>query len=335
MAYFVGSANSLHDLRSVLVSALIHTGWSQSGDVVHKNSLAVTLTIAGDGLSIGSTLGLVVGNGVSAGVLIAPSGAPLRIGPLSIGRGAVESSWEWPVAYHLHILHNPEEVYLLVNYGGFWQILSFGASPAPGNIGTGNWGHTSIPAFGSINTSSSSQIFENSAWIQPQGAALNYYYSLWLNSTAPFFVDTPNGGQTEEMSSVIHGVEDSNGGVVWSARREAVVGGSAGSSNRGVSSATPLMPLLNTQPNSWNLEATLLPCQVFQKRAESKLSLIAELQHIRFTRNDYLPDGSILTLGADSWKIYPMYRREPSQRNPARTTNHSGTLAIAIRYDGP
>lgn len=333
MAYFVGTANSLHDLRSSLVAALLDSGWSQSGEAIHKAGLSLSLTVVGDGLSIGSTLGLVVGNGVSGGTLIDPSGAPLRIGPLPVTSGATQTSWQWPVNYHLHIMQEPDEVYFLINYGEFWQALSFGNSPSLGNIGTGNWGHTSIPATGAIG-GINKQIGEDGAWIKSVGAELNYYYALWLNSTAPFFVSVPNGGNAEEMSSVIHGVEDSNGDAVWSARREAILPG-YGVSNRGVSSATPLAPLLDTQPNSWNLEATLLPCQIFQRRAESKVSLIAELQHIRFTRNDYLPDGSILTLGADRWKIYPMYRRETAQRQPGRTTNHSGTLAIAIRYDGP
>jgi hypothetical protein len=48
-----------------------------------------------------------------------------------------------------------------------------------------------------------------------------------------------------------------------------------------------------------------------------------------------------VTIGQDRWKIYPFFKKNIQYRNgttgasPSGGTNHSGTLAMAIRHDGP
>lgn len=326
MAYFVGTANSLADLQSAFEAALGNTGFTESSGIYVKNDIHAKLSVVGDGVSIGSVLNLSVGNSASGSVL--EDFRSSRIGPQSITTGV--TSWSWPVAYHIHILENPSEAYMLVNYGSFWQSLSLGQSPAPGNPGTGIWVHGSIGG-------NATNLGESALSMDANGIQRNYYYSMNMSCCIPFFEQGWSGGTTIHTGSLVHGVYQPDGSIGWNPPTASMVNGN-GANPLGVSSATPLAPLLGSQPNSWNLEAILLPCQVFQRRLENKSSLVIELSHLRITRNDYLPDGEVITLGSDRWKIYSAYRRDTTQRNGSGTSsasNHSGTFAIAIRYDGP
>jgi hypothetical protein len=55
------------------------------------------------------------------------------------------------------------------------------------------------------------------------------------------------------------------------------------------------------------------------------------------TRNDNIDDGQILTLGSERWFIAPVYRKNTASRaaSPYNGATHSGTIAMAVRYDGP
>lgn len=318
MAYFVGAANSLSDLRSALESALLSTGWSAEGGALSSNGLRLALSVTGDGTSIGSKLQASVGNSPADLAPITP-----WIGPLSNGAGA--TSWAWPVAYNLHVMSDPLEVYLVVQYGSFTQMLAFGKSPSSGNSGSGNWVH-------GVSSAAQTTLTEKSFTILPEGITTsNDSYQYKLAGCAPFFLRVVYHGVS--MASTIHGAINAAGEPVWSAS------GIDLSAANGISSSLVMAELMRVQPNSWNLECALLPCQVFQRRLENKVSLIGELVHLRYLRNDYISDGEVVTLGPDRWKVYPIYRRNTAARNgtTAGTSplDHSGTLAIAIRYDGP
>ena len=92
-------------------------------------------------------------------------------------------------------------------------------------------------------------------------------------------------------------------------------------------------PLIQRTPNTWNGEATLLPVQAYLARPSSKVSLIAELGHMRYVRIDNYNAGDIITLGADRWKVFPWWQRNAASRDGADFS--SGTLGFAVRYDGP
>lgn len=324
MAYYTGTANTLNDLKGTLTLALTGNGWSQDGEILSKGGTFISLTVgAEDPLVPDTRLILSMGNSVLGGVLQDTPLSP-RIGPLRDGSGQY-NTWTWPVQYHIHVL--PTEVYLLVNHDGvWWQHLAFGRSPTPGNPGTGNWLYASFPHPGRSHMNS---IVEMS----PDGGSMSTYRSV-NRSPLPFFW---TGGKDNSypslyMNAQIHGCTDINGETKWSDRE--FPGFYTTASMTGVTSGPTMSPLFSLQPNAWNSESTLLPIQIFQHRLENKVSLVGELVEARFIRNDFLPDGEIVTVGGTRWKVYSAYRRNTAARNGGRS-NHSGTFAIAIRYDGP
>ncbi len=129
----------------------------------------------------------------------------------------------------------------------------------------------------------------------------------------------------------VHGaISNSDGTAIWSNGEQAF----DFLASHTVNAADAIKPLLGMSPNAWNQESILLPLQVIQARPDFKVSLINQLVHMRVCRNDYLMPGQVVTLGTDQWKVYPAYRRSTQDRNGLNGV-HSGTLAIAVRYDGP
>lgn len=323
MAYLIGTANSLQDLKLALEANLESNGWEWEGTSLRKRGLHVGLEIIGNGVSTGSRLHITVGNN-------AQDIAPVKpwIGPY-LGLTGKPSSWEWPVTYHLHISDSPLEVYLMVSYGDFFQMLSFGQSPSPGNAGTGNWVHGSV---GSDPSTTTAKTYAEDAYsLDKTGIICRGNYGYYLSSCAPFF---KKGTSLEigAFGSSMHGIIKGDSSVGWINPSSSF---DYAPNLDGASSAQTLVPLLDCALNSWNSETVLLPCQVFHRRAGNKVSLVGELRNLRFIRNDYLPDGEVIDLGGERWKVYPFYRRNPSDRDVKTIPrNHSGTFGIAIKYDG-
>ncbi|HEY5805075.1 MAG TPA: hypothetical protein VIT90_15415 [Lysobacter sp.] len=337
MAYVTGTASSLAALLTALRNACTTNGWALSGNVLHKGGCYAETLVGStnDDTGIPANWRLIVraGNGIDGANALtdAPASGP-RLGPLIAANEASWPDWDWPVAYHIHIHDSPDEVYMFVNYGAgaYFQHVGFGKSPSPGNAGTGNWQTGSIPS----TSSGSYRKRVNGACIAPDGGSLNYAnQETWC--PAPFFWgQCLNLSSEMRLNSQMHGaIGDTDGLPDWSNYINAFL--TSGSGDRRVSSAVPIRPLMGYIPNAWNNEAVLLPCQVLQVRPESKSSLIGELKHLRFTRNDFIDPGAVITLGPDKWKVYPCYRKELSVRNGGAQLTHSGTIAMAIRYDGP
>lgn len=332
MAYVTGTANSFADLLTALRNACTSNGWTLSGNVLHKGTCyAESMLNAGAYFSHpnpGSTISVRAGNGIDGSNALTDSavsgvGAP-RMGVVPSTTPLVD--WVWPVTYHVHVLTAPDEVYFRVNYNGGqkWQQLSWGQSPASGNAGTGNWASAFMS--GSIPPPS---LTDSCLAVSPAGAVINVFSSLLL-ACEPFFGVPGSGGAVDGISANahMHGAIDNTSGLpVWTPDNFAVT--TSGSA----SAATAVVPLLAYSPNAWNQQAGLLPVHVLQYRPSAKVSLIGELGHLRFLRNDFIADGEIVTLGSDRWKVYPMHSKNIAARDGA--PSHSGTLAVAVRYDGP
>lgn len=333
MAYVTGTVTSLTDLVTAIRNACTANGWALSGNVLSRNGCFAEIMLANNGESGSPPNGNVrvrSGNGIDGSneLTDAAPGHGL-IGPLRVG--STYPDWDWPVAYHIHVMQDPDEVYVLINYeGGLrWQILAFGQSPSPGNAGTGNWFSAMMGRIGrsDVYRTTGSFVFN------PAGSLL---HGSRGRLGGPLFFFSFNGANNDwtRLGSQIHGAfDDANGGVpVWSTDANWFSGGN---DQRMVSGIAGLHPLLAYQPGAANEATALVRCQILQKRPEQKTSLIGELRHVRWVRNDYIGDGEIIQLGSERWKVYPMHRRNPSVRDGQDPGDHSGTMAIAIRYDGP
>lgn len=337
MPYLTGTAASFTDLLTALQNGCTANGWTLAGNVLSKDGCYVSVTIGNNGeddAPLNKALVVQAGNGIDgSNNLTDAADAPARLCILRDAAGSGYTEWDWPVNYYLHVLTDPDEVYLFVNYfsGQFYQQLFFGKSPAVGNAGTGNWYHATIPVIGR------SDIYRrvNSAGIAPNGGRVGVLSAASPYVPAPFFWGTTkDNSYPVYLASQMHGCIDNISGLpVWSNGNNPL--GVSAADNAAISAAVPLQPLMTMTPDPVSLEAALLPCQILQGRPNSKTSLIGELKHLRFTRNDYIDPQAIIARGAEKWCVYPCYRKNAAARDGGANIDHSGTIAIAIRYDGP
>lgn len=318
MPYITGTANTLAELRDALVGACTANGWSwnSSTEVLSRagrfsgKDLFVRLQISG------AFLTLLGRSSASAG------DAPIipRIGGSWTGSSA-QYAVVYPLTYFIHIYDY--EVYLVINYSAdFWQYCAFGQSSIP-LPGTGMWVTACLSSYANSgdNSVAYSAVVMSSGNLTNNGAASGVSF----NGAAPFLSHTP-AGEVYRSSCIHHAFSPT---YQWNMSDYA-------SSVNSLSSLT--CQLIGYLPNGFNSEAVLLPVREFIARSSgSYLSLVVDLEHCKITRNDYYQPGQVVTIGAEKWKIYPLTRKNASARNGVQTTYqfHSGTFAIAIRYDGP
>lgn len=297
MAYVNGSATSMTDLLSALQAACTANGWTLSGNVLHKGSCYVEVTVASGYLVILGGTGIDGSNNLTgAGPYVA------RIGLAWTG-----DSLTFPMNYVVHIGATPDEIYFIINYEvNRWQWLAFGSSPMAGLPGTGNWYGASI----------SRKIGSSKCYITPTSGG-------YLGISAPSMALFWNNYSTYQTCFVHHDLD----GNTWSLDNAASTDST--SAAIAINAAQPMIP---RQPNSWNGEAALIPIQPCIARTSGKVSMILDIAHSRYIRNDNYTDGDIITLGSDQWCVYPWHQKNSAARDGGNSINHTGTLGWAIRY---
>lgn len=339
MAYVTGTANSFADLLTALRNACTTNGWTLSGEILHKGTCYVQTRVGENGSTdtspvppANSMLIVRIGNGKDGSNILTDTphgtlGGP-RMGRIKDTVSNTYLDWDWPVTYHIHVNVSPDEVVMIVNYGSgqYFQTVMFGQSPSPGNAGTGNWAGGTVPNV--VGGYGGSPFSNANIGMMASGTFSLYAGSYWC----PFpFWQTSDGGLTgTPANGCIHGAVNSSGATIWSSVTAMPYFGA----NDGVTASAPLEPLALRSPNAWNSEAILLPMQLLQARPSSKSSIIGEFKHIRLVRNDFIDNGTVLIYGSDKWKVYPAFKKNAAVREGQGIT-HSGTFAVAIRYDGP
>lgn len=353
MAYVSGNASSLSDLLTALRNACTANGWTLSGNVLEKGTCFVEiLYIPKVGATTHVDFGFLqirggTGKDGSNNLTGAPpdfaAGRPACgiIGPMGNTTGvSVYTDWDWPVTYYIHINDTPDEVYMMVNYfsNQYWQGMSFGQSPAPGCPDTGNW------VWGSnirdnVDTGTLGRVRGSSmVVVNPGGSALSSFNGGVVPGAIPFWAYTKDESSAVPTAGQFHGTWMNDGVTTgWSHQRyNWNSSGNPSTAMNVVCSALPSQPLPTYSPNTWNNEAHLVRLQILTPRLDWKSSIVGELIHARYVRNDFLDDGEILTLGSDQWKVYPAYRKDVTARNgtgsAGATPGHSGTSALALRY---
>lgn len=352
MAYITGVANSLSDIVTALRNACTSNGWTLAGNVLHKGGCYVDIQALST--PVGGDFGVIEikpGNGIDGSNQLTDTPALYTtswpasgvIGPMGNGTStSAYTNWDWPVTYYIHILTSPDEVYLMVNYGSnqYWQGLSFGRSPAPGCPGTGNWSYASNPRRRTDASGSGGRLNGDSrVVVNPSGNQMSTFNGGVVPGAIPFWGYTMDQSGSTPNPGLFHGVWNNDGVTTgWSHPRYYWnSSGNPSTAMNVVSSSRVSQPLPTYSPNAWNDEAHLVRLQILCPRLEWKSSVVGEIKHARFVRNDFLDDGEIITIGSDKWKVYPAYRKDVTNRNGSGTggSTHSGTCALAIRYDGP
>lgn len=312
MAFVTGNANSLADLLTAIRNACTANGYALNGNILSKGTLHVSMEI------VSSQLRVTGGTGRSGTTLLGPGPQYSKIGPTGL------NDMTFPITYHIHIMTAPDEVYVMINFNAvYWNFIAFGQSDHPGLAatgGTGNW----YGATHSQNASMGGLIV-----VSPTsgGGYTNQSGYNGMKTGAGLFNGT-SGWVANQYSTncLIHSGLNPVGG--WSEV--------ASVSNPYYTEAINFQrPQLSYLPNAWNAQTVLVPICVTSSAASSKYQVVAELRHARYMRNDNYNDIDIITIGSDQWRVYPFFRKDSSARDGGNGVGHSGTLAHAIRYDGP
>lgn len=296
MSYYTGTAVDLAGLRQALFDACVAEGWTLTGEILSKGTMFLRVQI------VSGYLTFLGGTGQSAGALTGAAANVSRIGTLN------NVAIAFPVKYEIFAFAN--EVYLVINYNvSYYQWAAFGKSTVQGLLGTGMW-------FGASCFSSATNTL---AMIATGGTSGGYCVpGLFYRNRA-----NANTNASLVECRIHHGLDS----LTWS--------DGASSSNPGASAIDATTPLLGMLPNTWNSEAILLPIRVFLPRASFKTSLVADLEHARYTRVDNYTPGDIITLGSDRWKVFPWYLKNAAVRDGGGNITHTGTFGWAVRYEGP
>src|SRR5690606_2609744 len=116
-----------------------------------------------------------------------------------------------------------------------------------------------------------------------------------------FFTGT--GGQSGAPSGFVHCAINSLG---WKSNASATELGFA---------CNYCASLISLLPSPFNAATVLLPVKAVNYAPSGGRVIVANPKNVRFTRNDNLQAGEVITLGADKRKIYPMYRKNATLRN--------------------
>lgn len=310
MPYVSGLANSASDLLNAMVIAGTDNGWTYDTaySLLHKGQIYGRLSASGLNFLVQAALGY---NGAT---LNTPAAKQVGITDRLSKSGNTRLSY--PVTYHIFVHTDPDDIILAVNYQVmWWQWLALDQARTFGVLGNGiwHWGtatsdispnagvaidSSGSPGGGHGNTSGAPFWQSNDiSGVQASSIYLNFNGHGWWNNPMGVFTKSPNNARAT------------------------------------IATGTQLV----TQPNHWNGEAVLARVHIMAAQPSSFWSHVAELPHLRMTRNDNINDGQIMTLGSERWFVAPVYRKNINSRNAStyKEPNHSGTVAIVVRYDGP
>lgn len=313
MAYYSGTASSLTNLRTALLTHAQADGWALTGDVLSK---------AGVFFRVQETATNITCLGCEDNAVSNPAPSVVMIGQIRVSSGSPTREIVYPCSYE--VFGFAQELYLIVNYDSdTYQWMAFGKSTVSGLPGQGGWcGATSGgPFISNIGGAGPFELYQNgiSSLTAPSnitGLAGVLFGTIYTHGAS---------GGYPPMNCWCNSNLDGTG---W-------LPAASGASYEGFESLQSIRELLWQQPSAWNTEAALLPICAWKHRAAWKLSLVADLEHARHLRIDNLAPGDVLTLGPDRWKVFPWYRKDAAARNGGLQVNHTGTFGWAIRYEGP
>ncbi len=213
---------------------------------------------------------------------------------------ALQTALSFPVTYHTFVFSN--EVLLVISSGDEYQWLTFGESQQTGLSGTGNFYGASLAS----NVPATFTMVAAGGFYAPAIFWGNYY------------------GATYGKNCFVH--SDLDGDAWWPGLT---------TSDTIVTGAKYLYDLISVQPNSYNQETILLPIKAFKNRGDSNVSQTLEIENARHLRNDNYVNEEIVTIGLDSWMIFPCFKKNIDTRDGGSALTHSGTFGFAVKYEGP
>ena len=224
----------------------------------------------------------------------------------------------WPVTYHLFYGATPDQVVCGVQYDTIsMQWIMFGDISkvhASAYVG-GNW----VWATKGVSPHLPSMFYSISDTLLNSNSLTNSGLSI------PF--SDVQSVSTTNTSGVIHAEIDGQIFAVPSNTNSITIQGRVKLTNY------TIRTLFRT-PNTWNSQAILIPIHLEMLMQSSLHGYLGFIEHVRLIRIDNYELGDIITLGSDTWKVYPCMQKDTVYRNGSSgvVTDRSGTLGFAVRY---
>lgn len=334
MPYASGVANNVDDLISALEAACVSGGWALSAgagyNVMSKDGMNVCCFKVGaptqyPALGFGGTTNFLLPGYVTTGTY--PWMKLAGVYPISYRIFVVSGGGANTVFLSIREANLVDFQYLAFGNlenkvgtytGGEWISGAYGSRPSGANKALASTG-TGL----AITNVSGGNDAINNANSYGQHCGIFVEQTEQPNSGADFFAPT------SYVRCDIDGAA-----MCSSANRFGAVDGTTITMMR--FAKLPLMRGLNL----WNGESVLVPMHLYLNRASLTVSRIGTIGHIRLVRYDNYETGDIITLGTDRWMLLPIFKRNTAAPGGAKPgfvsfDGHSGTLAYAIKYDGP
>ena len=320
MAYYSGNAANFADLKTAIENACVAEGWTLTSTVLFKGSCNVQFTATG-------TTRLVMrgGTGRSGSTLTNPATNGVKV------ESIVGDPITFPVAYEIHILTAPDEVFVVMNHNADrYQTLAFGQSPTPNLPGTGVWISGGLQEAANVSSSAIYGLYFDPA----TGCGTSGFSSSssnQRNAMGLFNSTSGNNSVHGQRSTFFH--DGLDGGTGWCPTTVSTATYTDDGQSPGM---MPYGTLYTNTPSTAYYTTFLIPMYGFRNRPSFGISISICVEHARHARLNYHDPGDIIEFGGEQWKLYPHYRRDLSQPNGANATIfHSGTYGFAVRYTGP
>ena len=150
MAYYSGTASSLADLRTALLTHAVADGWTLTGDVLSKAGVFFQIQVTATNITC---------LGCESNAVASPAPNVVSIGRIFERTGYTTREISFPCNYD--VFGFAEELFLVANYDvDSYQWMAFGKSTVPGLPGQGGWCGATIGAF-SVSITSTDPVYIN------------------------------------------------------------------------------------------------------------------------------------------------------------------------------
>ncbi|MDC0003809.1 hypothetical protein OAE19_05355 [Porticoccaceae bacterium] len=336
MPFQTGVVASFAALKTEMLSFFTANGWTQETDIIKRNGVFAKITTGTTPSDGDNYIRLEGGKGSDgSGNLVAKHDGP---GPFNNNSGQMSASFGlgaanamvFPITYNFQLFSSPVDE--------FWCFIQF------------NGDRCQHMGFGNINKSAS---FSGGGFYSSMTAEVNSTQQQMYNWSSFNLLSNEGYGNNQNVGSrsaiemiPFHGARGIDSNVFAGSVVHAEVGGSEWFSSHKVTNSAPY-PLSESMvaghretgamqkvsESTVNGMPNLIPFNLRVRGYDNNLQTIGSLENIRFSQIGLMNFGQVESDGTDRWKFYPLYKKDASAS--VGGVNHTGTMGLAVRYDGP
>ena len=336
MPYQTGSVASFGALKTEILSFLSANGWTQENDIIKRNGVFAKLSTGSTPTDGDAFIRLEGGKGSDgAGNIVSKHDGPGPFGnnsgqmTASFGLGAA-NAMVFPITYFFHLADTPVDE--------FWCFIQF------------NGDRCQHMGFGNINKSAP---FTGGSFFSSMTVEVNASNENLYNWSSFNLLSNEGNGNNQNVGSrntlemiPFHGARGINQKIFAGSVVHAEVGGGEWFSSHKVQGSAPYPLSKNmiaghretgamqkVSESSVNGMPNLIPFNLRVRGYDDNIQTIGRLENIRFSQIGLMNFGQVESDGTDAWKFYPLFKKDAGDADGG--LNHTGTMGLAVRYDGP